>query len=45
MILSDPGVIKYLGAGVESYGLLAGALGAIGVMALGELVKRSQKKA
>jgi len=45
MMLSDPGVIKFLGAGVESYSLLAGAVGAIGVMALGELAKRSHKKA
>jgi predicted tellurium resistance membrane protein TerC len=45
MMLSDPGVIKYFGAGVEAYSLVAGAVGAIGVMALGELVKRSGKKA
>jgi predicted tellurium resistance membrane protein TerC len=45
MMLSDPGVIKFLGAGVESYSLVAGAVGAIGVMGLGELAKRSAKKA
>jgi hypothetical protein len=45
MMLSDPGVIKFLGAGVEGYGLVAGAVGAIGVMGLGEIVKRSGKKA
>jgi hypothetical protein len=45
MMLSDPGLIKYFGAGVEAYSLVAGAAGAIGVMALGELVKRSGKKA
>jgi predicted tellurium resistance membrane protein TerC len=45
MMLSDPGVIKYFGAGVEAYGLIAGAVGALGVMILGEIVKRSKKKA
>jgi YjbE family integral membrane protein len=45
MILSDPGVIKFLGSGIEAYGLIAGAVGAIGVMGLGEIVKRSHKKA
>jgi YjbE family integral membrane protein len=45
MILSDPGVIKFLGSGVEAYGLVAGAVGAIAVMAVGELAKRQHKKA
>lgn len=45
MMLSDPGVIKFFGAGVEAYGLVAGAVGAIGVMGLGEIAKRSSKKA
>ena len=45
MIMSDPGVIKFFGPGIESYSLIAGAVGAIAVMALGEVVKRSQKKA
>jgi YjbE family integral membrane protein len=45
MIMSDPGVMKFFGAGVESYSLVAGAIGAIAVMAAGELVKRSHKKA
>ena len=44
MIMSDPGVIKFFGPGIESYSLIAGAVGAIAVMALGEVVKRSQKK-
>jgi predicted tellurium resistance membrane protein TerC len=44
MIMSDPGVIKFFGAGIESYSLIAGAIGAIGVMAAGELVKRQHKK-
>ena len=45
MILSDPGVMKFFGEGVEAYGLVAGAIGAIAVMALGEIAKRSHKKA
>jgi YjbE family integral membrane protein len=45
MILSDPGVIKFLGSGLEAYGLVAGAVGAIAVMAVGELAKRQHKKA
>ena len=45
MILSDPGVMKFLGEGVEAYSLVAGAIGAIAVMALGEIAKRSHKKA
>ena len=40
MIMSDPGVMKFFGPGVESYGLVAGAIGAIAVMGAGELVKR-----
>ena len=43
--MSDPGVIKFFGPGVESYGMIAGAVGAIAVMAAGELVKRKHKKA
>jgi YjbE family integral membrane protein len=45
MMLSDPGVLKFFGAGLEAYGMIAGAVGAIAVMALGEVVKRTQKKA
>jgi hypothetical protein len=45
MIMSDPGVMKFFGPGVESYGLVAGAIGAIAVMGAGELVKRKHKKA
>jgi YjbE family integral membrane protein len=45
MILSDPGVMKFLGSGIEAYGLVAGAVGAIAVMAVGELAKRKHKKA
>lgn len=44
MILSDPGVMKFFGEGIESYGLIAGAIGAIMVMALGEISKRRHKK-
>ena len=45
MILSDPGVLKFFGSGLEAYGMIAGAVGAIAVMALGEVVKRTHKKA
>ena len=45
MIMSDPGVMKFFGPGVESYGLVASAIGAIAVMGAGELVKRKHKKA
>lgn len=44
MILSDPGVMKFFGEGIESYGLIAGAIGAIAVMALGEISKRRHKE-
>lgn len=44
MILSDPGVLKFFGSGLEAYGMIAGAVGAIAVMALGEVVKRTHKK-
>jgi YjbE family integral membrane protein len=45
MIMSDPGVMKFFGTGIESYGLVAGAVGAIAVMAAGEVAKRKHKKA
>ena len=45
MMLSDPGVLKFFGSGLEAYGMIAGAVGAIAVMALGEVVKRTHKKA
>lgn len=45
MIMSDPGIMKFFGPGIESYGLVAGAVGAIAVMAAGEVVKRKHKKA
>ena len=45
MILSDPGVLKFFGSGLEAYGMIAGAVGAIAVMALGAVVKRTHKKA
>lgn len=44
MILSDLGVMKFFGEGIESYSIVAGAIGAIAVMALGEITKRRQKE-
>ncbi len=45
MIMSDPGVIKFFGSGVEAYGVVAGIVGAIGVMVAGEFAKRKHKQA
>jgi YjbE family integral membrane protein len=44
MIFSDPGMIKYLGAGIESYATIAGIVAAVGVMLYGEVMKRTKKK-
>jgi YjbE family integral membrane protein len=44
MILSDPGMIKYLGAGIENYATIAGIVAAVGVMLYGEVMKRQKKK-
>lgn len=44
MIFSDPGLIKYLGAGIENYATIAGIVAAIGVMLYGEVMKRQKKK-
>mgnify|MGYP006198830003 CR=1 FL=1 len=44
MIFSDPGMIKYLGAGIENYATIAGIIAAVGVMLYGELMKRQKKK-
>jgi YjbE family integral membrane protein len=44
MIFSDPGLIKYLGAGIENYATVAGILAAVGVMLYGEVMKRQKKK-
>lgn len=45
MIMSDPGVIKFFGAGVEAYGIIAGIVGAVAVMVAGEFAKRKHKQA
>lgn len=44
MIFSDPGMIKYLGAGIENYATIAGIVAAVGVMLYGEVMKRQKKK-
>jgi YjbE family integral membrane protein len=44
MIFSDPGMIKYLGAGIENYATIAGIVAAVGVMLYGEVMKRIKKK-
>ncbi len=44
MIFSDPGMIKYLGAGIENYATIAGIVAAVGVMLYGEVMKRVKKK-
>ena len=45
MMMTDPALIKQFGEGLADYATIAGSVGAIGVMAVGELVKRSSKKA
>ncbi len=44
MIFSDPGMVKYLGAGIENYATIAGIVAAVGVMLYGEVMKRVKKK-
>jgi YjbE family integral membrane protein len=45
MLLTDPAMIKHFGEGIQDYGLMAGIIGALGVMIVGELAKRKAKKA
>jgi YjbE family integral membrane protein len=45
MMVTDPALVKRFGEGLTDYATIAGIVGAIGVMAVGELVKRSSKKA
>jgi len=45
MLLSDPGMIKHFGEGIQDYGLIAGIIGALGVMIVGEIAKRKASKA
>lgn len=44
MLLTDPGMIKHFGEGIQGYGLIASIIGALGVMIVGELAKRRAKK-
>ena len=44
MMMTDPGMIKHFGEGIQDYGLIAGIIGALGVMIVGELAKRKAKK-
>ena len=44
MLLTDPGMIKQFGEGIQGYGLIASIIGALGVMIVGELAKRRAKK-
>ena len=45
MLLTDPAMIKHFGEGIQDYGLIAGIIGALGVMIVGELAKRKANKA
>ena len=45
MLLTDPAMIKHFGEGIQDYGLIAGIIGALGVMIVGEFAKRKAKKA
>lgn len=45
MLMTDPGMIKHFGEGIQDYGLIAGIIGALGVMIVGEMVKRKRNKA
>jgi YjbE family integral membrane protein len=44
MLLTDPGMIKHFGEGIQDYGLIAGIVGALGVMLVGEFAKRKRNK-
>lgn len=43
MIMTDPALLKQFGEGLANYETIAGLAGAIGVMAVGELVKRRRR--
>ncbi len=45
MLMTDPGMIKHFGEGIQDYGLISGIIGALGVMIVGELAKRKASKA
>ena len=44
MICSDPGLIKQFGEGIQDYGTAASVVSAVGIMLVGEVMKRSMKK-
>jgi YjbE family integral membrane protein len=44
MMVTDPALVKRFGEGLADYSTLAGIVGALGIMALGELMKRRAKK-
>ncbi len=44
MILTDPGLISQFGEGIQNYSTMAGIVGAIVVMLVGELIKRQTVK-
>ena len=43
MMVTDPAIVKQFGEGITAYGTIAGIVGAVGVMAYGELMKRRAK--
>ncbi len=45
MLMTDPGMIKHFGEGIQDYGLISGIIGALGVMIVGEIAKRKASKA
>lgn len=44
MLMTDPGMIKHFGEGIQDYGLISGIIGALGVMIVGEIAKRKASK-
>lgn len=44
MMCSDPGLIKQFGEGIQDYATVASVVSAVGIMLVGELVKRSMQK-
>jgi YjbE family integral membrane protein len=45
MMMTDPGMIKNFGDGIQEFATMASIAGAVGVMVVGELAKRRRKKA
>ncbi len=44
MMMTDPGMIKQFGEGIQEFAIMASIAGALGVMVVGELAKRRRKK-